>query len=54
MDFLYTYLPIKGYLAIGYVFIGRYAITIAREKEHALGKKVEYGGKGQEKRLHTL
>lgn len=45
MDF-FTYLSIKGYPIIVYVFIGGYAITIAREKEHTLGKKVKYGGKG--------
>ena len=32
------YLSIKGYLMIRYVFIGRYAITITREKEHIVGK----------------
>ena len=33
---IFSYLPIKAYLFVRRVFIGRYAITIAREKEHTL------------------
>ena len=39
------YLSIKGYLMIRCIFIGRYAITITREKEHTLGKWVENANK---------
>ena len=36
---IFKYLPIKAYLVIGCVFIGRYAKTIAREKGQSLRKR---------------
>lgn len=39
---IFSYLSIKGDLCVRYIFIGRYVVAIAREKEHALKReKVE-------------